>query len=306
LIFNENIYHKKLNIYYSVCQSGLLTLFVKWETIFMSRKNAILMLLFAGVLWSLGGLLIKSIPWHPLAISGLRGGIAAIVIYAFSKDRKIIITYEKLFAACLYTLVVTLFVVANKLTTAGNAILLQYTAPVYVALFGYMFLGEKSTFIDWITIFILLGGLTLFFLDDLSFDGYLGNALAILSGMSFAALTISLRKQKNHNPSDSILLGNILTLIIGLPLIISETSFNLHSIILILILGTIQLGVPYILYTTAIKHVTALDAIIFPVVEPILNPILVFFILGETLGPWAFLGGALVLGSVVLRGLLKK
>ena len=272
----------------------------------MSRKNAILMLLFAGVLWSLGGLLIKSIPWHPLAISGLRGGIAAIVIYAFSKDRKIIITYEKLFAACFYTLVVTLFVVANKLTTAGNAILLQYTAPVYVALFGYMFLGEKSTFIDWITIFILLGGLTLFFLDDLSFDGYLGNALAILSGMSFAALTISLRKQKNHNPSDSILLGNILTLIIGLPLIISETSFNLHSIILILILGTIQLGVPYILYTTAIKHVTALDAIIFPVVEPILNPILVFFILGETLGPWAFLGGALVLGSVVLRGLLKK
>ena len=306
MIFNENIYHKKLNIYYSVCQSGLLTLFVKWETIFMSRKNAILMLLFAGVLWSLGGLLIKSIPWHPLAISGLRGGIAAIVIYAFSKDRKIIITYEKLFAACLYTLVVTLFVVANKLTTAGNAILLQYTAPVYVALFGYMFLGEKSTFIDWITIFILLVGLTLFFLDDLSFDGYLGNALAILSGMSFAALTISLRKQKNHNPSDSILLGNILTLIIGLPLIISETSFNLHSIILILILGTIQLGVPYILYTTAIKHVTALDAIIFPVVEPILNPILVFFILGETLGPWAFLGGALVLGSVVLRGLLKK
>ena len=306
MIFNENIYIKKLNIYYSVCQSGLLTLFVKWETIFMSRKNAILMLLFAGVLWSLGGLLIKSIPWHPLAISGLRGGIAAIVIYAFSKDRKIIITYEKLFAACLYTLVVTLFVVANKLTTAGNAILLQYTAPVYVALFGYMFLGEKSTFIDWITIFILLGGLTLFFLDDLSFDGYLGNALAILSGMSFAALTISLRKQKNHNPSDSILLGNILTLIIGLPLIISETSFNLHSIILILILGTIQLGVPYILYTTAIKHVTALDAIIFPVVEPILNPILVFFILGETLGPWAFLGGALVLGSVVLRGSLKK
>ena len=306
MIFNKNIFTKKLNIYYSVCQSGLLTLFVKWETIFMSRKNAILMLLFAGALWSLGGLLIKSIPWHPLAISGLRGGIAAIVIYSYSKDRKIIITYEKLFAACFYTLVVTLFVVANKLTTAGNAILLQYTAPVYVALFGYMFLGEKSTFIDWITIFILLGGLTLFFLDDLSFDGYLGNALAILSGMSFAALTISLRKQKNHNPSDSILLGNILTLIIGLPLIISETSFNLHSIILILILGTIQLGVPYILYTTAIKHVTALDAIIFPVVEPILNPILVFFILGETLGPWAFLGGALVLGSVVLRGLLKK
>jgi len=203
-------------------------------------------------------------------------------------------------------LVVTLFVISNKLTTAGNAILLQYTAPVYVALFGYMFLGEKSTLIDWLTIIIMLGGLALFFLDDLSFDGYLGNALAILSGMSFAALTISLRKQKDNNPSDSILLGNILTLIIGLPIIISETSFNLHSTILILVLGIIQLGVPYIFYTTAIKHVTALDAIIFPVIEPILNPILVFFILGEALGPWAFLGGSLVLGSVVFRGILKK
>ncbi len=272
----------------------------------LERKNAIVLLLVAGAMWSLGGLLIKSIPWHPLAISGMRGGIAAIVIYAFSKDKKIIITFDKILAACFYTLVVTLFVISNKLTTAGNAILLQYTAPVYVALFGYMFLGEKSNLIDWITIFILLGGLALFFLDDLSFDGYLGNAFAILSGMSFAALTISLRKQKDNNPSDSILLGNILTLIIGLPIIISETSFNLHSTILILVLGIIQLGVPYIFYTTAIKHVTALDAIIFPVIEPILNPILVFFILGEALGPWAFLGGALVLGSVVFRGLLKK
>ena len=272
----------------------------------LERKNAIVLLLVAGAMWSLGGLLIKSIPWHPLAISGMRGGIAAIVIYAFSKDKKIIITFDKILAACFYTLVVTLFVVSNKLTTAGNAILLQYTAPVYVALFGYMFLGEKSTLIDWLTIFIMLGGLALFFLDDLSFDGYLGNALAILSGMSFAALTILLRKQKDNNPSDSILLGNILTLIIGLPIIISETSFNLHSTILILVLGIIQLGVPYIFYTTAIKHVTALDAIIFPVIEPILNPILVFFILGEALGPWAFLGGLLVLGSVVFRGILKK
>ena len=272
----------------------------------LERKNAIVLLLVAGAMWSLGGLLIKSIPWHPLAISGMRGGIAAIVIYAFSKDKKIIITFDKILAACFYTLVVTLFVVSNKLTTAGNAILLQYTAPVYVALFGYMFLGEKSTFIDWVTILILMGGLTLFFLDDLSFDGYLGNAIAILSGMSFAALTITLRKQKDNNPSDSILLGNILTLMIGLPVIMSETSFNLHSIILILVLGIIQLGVPYIFYTTAIKHVTALDAIIFPVIEPILNPILVFFILGEALGPWAFLGGSLVLGSVVFRGLLKK
>ena len=257
-------------------------------------------------MWSFGGLLIKSIPWPPLAISGMRGGIAAVVIYIYSRNDKITITKDKIIAACFYTLVVTLFVMANKLTTAGNAILLQYTAPVYVALFGYMFLGEKSTFIDWATIMILLLGLALFFFDDLSFDGYLGNVLAILSGMSFAGLTLLLRKQKDDSPSDSILLGNMLTLVIGLPVIVGGTEFDLNSIILILLLGVLQLGIPYILYTTAIKHVTALDAIIFPIIEPILNPILVFIVLGETLGAWSVFGGALVLSGVIFRAILKK
>ena len=272
----------------------------------MKREKAIILLLFAGAMWSLGGLLIKSIPWPPLAISGMRGGIAAIVIYIYSRNDKITITKDKIIAACFYTLVVTLFVMANKLTTAGNAILLQYTAPVYVALFGYMFLGERSTFVDWATIMILLLGLALFFFDDLSFDGYLGNVLAILSGMSFAGLTLLLRKQKDDSPSDSILLGNMLTLVIGLPVIVGGTEFDLNSIILILLLGVLQLGIPYILYTTAIKHVTALDAIIFPIIEPILNPILVFIVLGETLGAWSVFGGALVLSGVIFRAILKK
>ena len=271
----------------------------------MNRNRAILLLVLAGSLWSLGGVLIKSIDWPPLAISGLRGGIAAIVIYLYSRGNKITISRSKIVAACCYALVVTLFVMANKLTTAGNAILLQYTAPIYVALFGYMFLGEKSSLIDWMTIVILLTGLGFFFIDELTLDGFTGNILAILSGMSFAALTLLLRKQKDESPSDSILFGNILTLIIGLPIISTSINIEIKPIILVLLLGVFQLGIPYILYTTAIKHVKALDAIIFPIIEPILNPILVFFILGETLGSWAFLGGVLVLGGVVVRGVLK-
>jgi len=272
----------------------------------MDRNRAILLLVLAGSLWSLGGVLIKSIAWPPLAISGMRGGIAAIVIYLFSRGNKITISRSKIVAACCYALVVTLFVMANKLTTAGNAILLQYTAPIYVALFGYMFLGEKSSLIDWMTIVILLTGLGLFFIDELTLDGFIGNILAIISGMSFAALTLLLRKQKDESPSDSILFGNILTLIIGLPIITTGISIELKPIILVLLLGVFQLGVPYILYTTAIKHVKALDAIIFPIIEPILNPILVFLILGESLGPWSLLGGGMVLGGVIGRAVLKE
>jgi len=272
----------------------------------LKRSKAILLLILAGVLWSLGGLLIKSIPWPPLAISGLRGGIAAFVIYFFTRKKRFTISRSKILAACFYVLTVTLFVMANKLTTAGNAILLQYTAPIYVALFGYMILGERSSFIDWTTIAILLAGLTLFFIDDLTLDGIIGNILAVLSGMSFAGLTILLRKQKNDAPSDSVLLGNILTLIIGIPVILTGVEIELKPVILVLILGVFQLGIPYILYTTAIKHVTALDAIIFPIIEPILNPILVFFILGETLGPWSLLGGTMVLGGVIGRAFFKN
>ena len=272
----------------------------------MKRSNAIILLILAGALWSLGGLLIKSITWPPLAISGMRGGIAALVIYFFSRNNNITFSRSKILAACFYALVVTLFVMANKLTTAGNAILLQYTAPVYVALFGYMFLGERSTIVDWITIAILLIGLALFFIDDLTLDGFTGNIFAVFSGMSFAALTLLLRKQKDDSPSDSILLGNVITLFVGLPVIATGITLEMKPVILILILGVFQLGIPYILYTTAIKHVTALDAIIFPIIEPILNPILVFLIIGESLGTWSLLGGALVLGGVVLRGIWKK
>ena len=98
----------------------------------------------------------------------------------------------------------------------------------------------------------------------------------------------------------------MITLFIGLPVIATGITLEMKPVILILILGVFQLGIPYILYTTAIKHVTALDAIIFPIIEPILNPILVFLIIGESLGTWSLLGGALVLGGVVLRGILKK
>ena len=183
--------------------------------------------------------------------------------------------------------------------------MLQYTAPVYVAIFGYTFLGERSTRVDWVTILVLLTGLTVFFFDELTISGVLGNVCAILSGMSFAALTILLRKQKDGSPSDSILLGNLLTLLVGLPVIVTGVTWDPIPWLLIVVLGVFQLGIPYVLYTTAIKYVTALDAIIYPIIEPILNPIMVFLVLGEVLGSWAILGGVLVLGGVIVRGLLQ-
>ena len=271
----------------------------------MTKNKAILMLIAAGVMWSLGGLLIKSINWPPLAISGLRSIIAAVIIYIFGNIDNFNFKKIEILSACFYVIVVTLFVLANKYTTAGNAILLQYTAPIYVAMFGYLFLKEKAYLIDWFTICLLFVGLSFFFFDELSTDGFLGNIFAILSGVSFAALTILLRKQKTGNPIRSIFLGNIFAFILGLPQIYSSTTPEIFPWVLIILLGVFQLGFSYIIFTNAIKHVSALDAIIYPVIEPILNPILVFLFIGEKLGSWSLVGGGLVVGSVLFRGIFQ-
>ena len=162
----------------------------------MKYRTAVFYLLLTGLLWSLAGVLIKSIPWPPVAIAGLRSGLAALTMLIYLRRPYFTWSKYQIGAAIAYAATVTLFVIANKLTTAGNAILLQYTAPVYVALMSYTFLSERSTKVDWFVIVIILTGLVMFFMDDLTMQGYLGNACAMLAGMTFAVFTIFLRKQK--------------------------------------------------------------------------------------------------------------
>jgi drug/metabolite transporter (DMT)-like permease len=207
--------------------------------------------------------------------------------------------------ALFYALTVILFVLANKLTSAANAILLQYTGPIYVAIFSWMFLKEKVTKIDWIAIIAVIIGMCLFFIDELSADGIVGNFIAILSGMAFAGLAISLRMQKDESPLESILLGNILTGIFGFAWLYQSMPLQQESIIGLLLLGIVQLGIPYILYAKAIQHVTALESILIPVLEPLLNPLWVFLASGIIPGTGAFIGGAIVVMAILGRSLLN-
>ena len=271
----------------------------------MRRRSAIGFLVLTGIIWSTGGFMIKLIPWPPLVIAGLRSGIAAIVIYLYDRPQKLPVGKYTLGGAVAYAVMVIFFVLANKLTTAGNTILIQYTAPVYIALFGYSFLGEKAGFKDWITILIILTGLLLFFLDELSGTSLWGNIAALFSGFGFAGLILFLRKQKHGRPIDSVLLGNLLTFSLCTPFIVQDVTFEADVWLKIIFLGIIQLGLAYIFFTIAIKHVTALDAVIYPVVEPICNPIFAYIFLNETLGFFARIGGLLVLAGVIGRGVLQ-
>lgn len=267
------------------------------------RHQALLFLVGAALLWSSGGLLIKMIVWHPLAIAGMRSAIAAVLMVVWRRRVSFNWSPAQIGGALAYAATVILFVIANKLTTAANAILLQYTAPVYTAILATLLLKERTTRLDWITIAIVIGGMALFFLDRLSFQGLWGNVCAILSGVAFACEAVFLRMQKDGSPLESIILGNILAALIGLPFMFGSAP-DTPGWFGLVFLGLFQLGISYILYATAIKSVTALEAIIIPIIEPVLNPLWVFLVYKEQPGRWAFLGGAIVLATVTGRCLL--
>ena len=272
----------------------------------MNRKYAILLLIFTGIIWSSGGLFIKLIPWSPIAIAGIRSGLSALVIYLFRRLDPIYLNNYVWGGAISYSVMVICFVLANKITASGNVILIQYAAPIYVAMFSFSFLGEKANIADLVSIMIIFLGLSSFFYEDLGYFQLWGNVLSILSGIGFAGLTLCMRKEKKANPIDCVLIGNILTFLVCIPFYKNGITLDIKPWVSIIFLGVIQLGLSYIFFSIAIKYVNALDAIIYPVIEPLVNPLLTFLFLGELMSETAIFGGALVIIGVVGRGLYQN
>ncbi len=269
-----------------------------------AHSKSVILLLLAALCWSLGGVLIKWVQWPPLAVAGGRGLVAAVFL-ALVCARSLRFTWSpvQLGAAVAYALTTVCLVTATKLTTAANAILLQYTAPVWVALLGAWVLHEHPKRSDWAVIAAVFVGIGIFLYDGLRFSGLLGNALAAFSGVTFAALVLLLRKQKDGSPIESIILGNVLAFLIGLPWLVSAPPLPADGWVALLALGTLQLGVSYLLYAKAVKHVTALEAVLIPMIEPVLNPVWVMLVIGERPSGLALAGGALVIGAVTWRAL---
>lgn len=266
------------------------------------RIKAIIYLIMASVLWSTAGVLIKLVDWSPMAIAGTRSFIASFVVLAYIKKPKLTMSRAQIGGSICYAATVILFITANKLTTSANAILLQFTAPVFVALLSAWLLKERIFRYDWITMIFVFAGMILFFIDDVGAGNMLGNVLAVVSGFFLACVTIALRLQKDGSPVETAWLGNILTFVVAIPFIF-RTMPDLRSILGLILLGVFQLGMAYILYALSMKHISAIEAILITVVEPILNPIWVFFFSGEKPTLFAILGGLVVLSAVTARSL---
>lgn len=269
------------------------------------HRLAVLGLILTAALWSIGGLLIKSVQWNAIGIAGARSLIALVVFLPFVRQCRFRFSVPMVLGVVAYSLTTILFTAANKNTTAANAILLQYTAPVFVILMASVFLKERMTKVDVLCVVGVLGGLVLFVLEGIGGGHLFGDVLALLSGVSFAGLAVTMRAQKDANPMESVILGNLLNAVICLPIGFS-ISMPQGGLIPLVLLGVVQLGLSYLLYSFAVRYVSALQTVLLTMLEPLLNPVWVFLATGERPGMLAISGGIVVLFMVVLHAILKN
>ena len=270
------------------------------------RQVGTLCVFVAAVLYSIGGLCMKVIPWSGMAINGGRTAIALVVIGAYLWVVKHPLRFNRwvlLGALCVFG-TNALFSVANKMTTAANAIVLQFTAPIFVILFTMLFFRRKPTKLDVGACAVVFGGIVFFFVDSLSMGGGMGNVLALVSGVSYAGVFM-LNDMPNSDAISSVFWGDVISAVTGLPFLLRETDFSAGPIASLLILGVFQVAVAYILLTIGLKTTPSVTASLVSGIEPVLNPILVAVFYGEKMGTMALVGAAIVIGGVVGYNVLK-
>jgi drug/metabolite transporter (DMT)-like permease len=260
----------------------------------------ILAMVATAFLWSIAGLFIKVIDWNPIAIAGLRSFIASIVIFVYLKQPEFNFSFPQIAAAISHAVTMLLFVAANKTTTAANAILLQYTAPVMTAFIGAALLKERPRVEHFFALPIAAVGMIIMFFNELGGGNLFGNVLAFMSAITMSFYFVFMRMQKDGSPLESILLSHWLTAIICIiiSLFLPFPQVTLKSLGAIAVLGIVQLGLSAILFSIAIKRVSVISAILIAIIEPVFNPVWVFIVIGEAPGVNALIGGGIIVLAV--------
>ena len=264
------------------------------------ERRSVLFVFLASVCFSTGGLFIKLVPWSALAINGARNliGAAVIGLYLLITRRKIVFNRRVLIGALSMIGVTTLFAVANKLTTAANTIVLQFTAPVFVILFMSLFYHQKPGRVDLVTCFLVLLGVVLFFVDGIQAGNLTGNIVAILSGVCYAGVFM-MNTGKGADAISSCFLGQLTAGLVMTPLCFRETDFSLPVMAAVLALGIVQVGGAYIFFSIGIRHTQAVTASLITGMEPIMNPLLVAVFYGEQVSALAVTGAVIVVCSIL-------
>jgi len=268
------------------------------------RKGPLFITL-ASVCWSFGGLFIKFIPWGAMSIVGIRAFLAAIVFIIYRRSFKIEFTAGNIMTAVCLSSTTVMYVFANKLTTAAAAILLQFTAPIFIILIYLVFYRKKPTISAVTAVLLTLLGMMLFFAENLDAGAFWGNIMALISGLSMAGVYVC-NKRPDTNPENALFLGFLINTCIGLPFAFTDVTADVTAWVAVLILGIVQVGFAYIFFSKGIKRTPALLACLISAVEPILNPVWVMLagIWGllpelEIPGVFALIGGLIIILTVI-------
>ncbi len=271
----------------------------------MSEKKGLLFVFTASVLFSIGGLLIKVIPWQALSINAWRCGISVCVLLAFAAATRhgLKLTKGVIAGAAAVFVTVTCFAMATKMTTAANAILLQFTAPIFVIIFMWLVFRSRPKRLDVIACVLVFCGIACFMLDGLSAGNIAGNMIALVSGVSYAWVFM-MNKIPGGDPLWATILGQGACFLVGLPSALQETQYSGTIVLFAVLLGVFQLGLAYVFFTTGITAAPPTSASLVAGVEPILNPVLVAIVVGETMTGLSVAGGIIVFVVIMVYNVL--
>lgn len=278
------------------------------------HRRGLIYISFCALLWSSGGLFIKVLTLDAFQISFYRSLIAAITIFVITKTRGKSLKFEidriSVMCSISYAFILVLFVSATKLTTAANAIFLQFTAPLYLLILEPIFLKTKFEKRNLIALVFCFLGMILFFFGKLDFSGIQGNLLAICSGICFALFSLFLKWKKQLHKSDStisiIVVGNLLVCLICLPFILDKLLLSSTELTILLFMGVFQLGISYLIFNEGLKYVSATESMIIAMLEAVLNPIWVFLGVGEVPTIYSIIGSIIILLAVLWRTLIVQ
>jgi DME family drug/metabolite transporter len=259
-----------------------------------------LQILAAAVLWSTAGAAIKLTSLNAWQIAGGRSLVAAIAVAAMVPGSRVRPRLRVLGVAFASAITVILFVLATKLTTAANAIFLQETAPLWVLLLAPLLLRERPSRGELLSIPVYAAGLALFFVDDLTSGQTAGKLCALGSGLTFAVTIVGLRHLREEGPG-ALLWGSVIAALVTLPLWGTGPAPTSADLGLLLFLGVFQLALAYVFFARGLAGVTAVEASLLLLLEPVLSPIWAYLAVGERPGPWALAGGAIVLAATAWR-----
>jgi drug/metabolite transporter (DMT)-like permease len=270
------------------------------------RLSGILLVLAAALLWSTGGLAIKGVPLSGPVVAATRCLIAGLALLPLVRLGQVRWSRQVIALLLCYPLMSASFVMANKWTTAANAVAIQYTAPLWIFAVGAA-QGKIKLSVRRIAAMVPIAlGIVLFLLEPAQGSSLRGNLTAVVSGVGFAAVIMLFRALRHEHNYTLVSLANFATAAAVFPFIIATGSvrelggLTAPGWLALIYLGAFNLGLAYVCYSAGLRRVSALKAATISLIEPVLNPIWVWLVLAEKPSGYGFAGAGVILVGVVL------